>query len=575
MMEAAATTAGPTRGNGGVIGARDRVTTATTAPRPDATVGNNGAGSHLEATARRLNAFDASFLYLERPSQPLHVASVLTFEGALDFGRLIALLRTRVPLLPHYTDRMMPAPFGLAHPSWEPDPEFDLSAHVQHHTLRPPGGDKELADLCAALYAQPLDRAKPLWEVHLIDDGRRSTWRAPHAASTRVDGPGCHAREGSPRSALFVKAHHCLIDGISGVQVLGALLDTSVEARPVVSPDARPHPELPGMVRRLVGALSDRAAAGIARSVAMATLVGRPRSAAAKLRETGDAIAHVARTFLAEAPRTPFNGRTGRDRHLAWVSVSLAETKAIKTQFGGSLNDVVLAVISGALRRLLLERGADPDRLELRALVPVTVRRPHEHLTLGNRISMMVVPLPVGIHDPVERLRQVRVATTHLKADRAAAKITRILQLVELLPPRLTRLAGWIQRPGASVNTICTNVPGPPISLYQQGVRLDRVIPFAPIVDGIGVAFAVLSYEDTLTLGVTADPGLVPDVQAVVAALRTSFQELSTATDVVAVMPQRSELRATGVVKARPAAARAVSPPAVTPDHLARTPTAL
>jgi WS/DGAT/MGAT family acyltransferase len=490
-----------------------------------------------------LNAFDASFLYLERLAQPLHVASVLTFEGALDFGRLLTLLRTRVPLLPHYTDRMMPAPLGLAHPSWEPDPEFDLSAHVHHHILRPSGGDKELADLCAALYAQPLDRAKPLWEVHLIDDCGGSAWRAPHPASTKAGGPGRHdARRGSPRSALFVKAHHCLIDGISGVQVLGVLLDTSIEARPVVSPGARRHPELPGVVRRLVGALSDRAAAGIARGVAMATFVGRPRSAVAKLRETGHAMAHVARTFLAEAPRTPFNGRTGRDRRLAWVSLSLAETKAIKNQFGGSLNDVVLAVTSGALRRLLLERGADPGRLELRALVPVTVRSPQEHLTLGNRISMMVVPLPVGIHDPVERLRQVHMATAHLKADGAAAKVARILQLVELLLPQLTRLAGWVQRPGASVNTICTNVPGPTVSLYQQGVRLDRLIPFAPIVDGIGVAFAVLSYEDTLTLGITADPGLVPDVQAVVTALRTSFQELSAATGVAAMTPRRSEL---------------------------------
>ena len=168
----------------------------------------------------------------------------------------------------------------------------------------------------------------------------------------------------------------------------------------------------------------------------------------------------------------------------------------------------------------------NPDRVELRGLVPVNVRAEHEQTALGNRISMMVVPLPVGIQDPVERLRQVRVAVTDLKTRNGPAKVERIMQLVDTLPPQMYRLVGWMQDRVRPINTICTNVPGPPSPLYSQGVRVDGVVPFVPLVEDLGVAFAVLTYGDALTFGVTANPGLVPDPTAVVAALRASMNDL-------------------------------------------------
>jgi WS/DGAT/MGAT family acyltransferase len=476
-----------------------------------------------------LSALDASFLYLERPSQLLHVASILTFEGTLDFERLVLDLRSRLHLIPRYTDRVMPVPLGLAHPTWEPDPEFDVRDHVRQRTLRPPGNDEQLAELCAMLCTQPLDRTRPLWEVYLIDGYRCDAARSEGSPDSPPAGE--HAmpdRSASPeRSVLFVKVHHCMIDGVSGVQLLGVLLDASSKPPPIPGPEGiRLRPALPGAATRLVGALSDSVITGVTRGVAALSLLARPRRAARELQQTADAIVSLLRTFLAGVPQTPLNGRISAARGIASVTFSLNETKSIKNRLGGSVNDVVLAVVSGALRRILEERSMNPDRVELRAMVPVNVRPAHEHLRLGNRISMMVAPLPVGILDPVERLRQVRAATEQIKSHNESAKMERIVDLVALLPPSVQRLVGWLQGLAAPINTICTNVPGPPVSLFMQGVRLDHITPIVPLADGIGVAFAILSYADTLTVGITCDATLVPDPREVAAALRTSFEEL-------------------------------------------------
>jgi WS/DGAT/MGAT family acyltransferase len=187
---------------------------------------------------------------------------------------------------------------------------------------------------------------------------------------------------------------------------------------------------------------------------------------------------------------------------------------------------VVLATITSALRRFLERRGLRPDRTELRAMLPVNVRRADEHLHLGNRVSMLVAPLPVGIFDPLERLRQIRTATAQLKEQGQAAQMTRMLDLLELLPAPLQRPLGWLQVQAAPVNTICTNVPGPPVSLYVQGLRLETLVPMVPLAQGVGLAFAILSYADTLTIGITADPALVPDVERLTELLETGFEEL-------------------------------------------------
>jgi WS/DGAT/MGAT family acyltransferase len=455
------------------------------------------------SASARMSALDAAFFYLERTGQLLHVGGVYTVEGAIDFERLRADLMSRLHLIPRYTQRVVTVPFNLAHPTWEPDPRFDIRHHVLRHALRPPGDDAQLVNLASRLFAQPLHRGRPLWEIHQIDGHRGG------------------------RSALFAKVHHCMIDGVSGVQLLGVLFDPSPRPAPVPPPEpAAEPPALPSPASQIVRAVREGVQGGVDRVRTLAAMARRPGLAAVELGKAGEALGALARIVLAGAPAMPFNGHVSTLRRVVWTSFSLNETKAIKNRLGGTVNDVVLATITAALRGYLERRGLRPDRVELRAMLPVNVRRADEHLKLGNRVSMLVAPLPVGIFDPLERLRQIRTATAQLKEQGQAAQITRLLDLLDLLPAALQKPLGWLQVQAAPVNTICTNVPGPPVSLYVQGLRLETLVPIVPLAQGVGLAFAILSYADTLTIGITVDPALVPDVEQLCELLDGGFEEL-------------------------------------------------
>jgi diacylglycerol O-acyltransferase len=451
----------------------------------------------------RMTALDAAFFNLERTGQLLHVGSVSIAEGPLDFARLVDDVASRLHLIPRYTQRVMPVPFGIAHPTWEPAPGFDVRHHVIRHQLRAPGDLQALARLVSRLFARPLDRDRPLWELHQIDG---------------VEGD---------RSALFGKVHHCMIDGVSGVQLMGVLFDPSPNPAPSPPPPAETKvPALPSSTRQLWRGALDGARAAIQNGRALADLLAKPDEALAELRKTGDAIGEMLRVLLERVPPTPFNGHVSILRRALWKTVPLHELKSVKNRLGGTVNDAVLATIAGALRRYLEGTGLNPDRIELRAMCPVNVRTADEHMALGNRVSMMVAPLPVGIYDPIERYRQVRAAMAQIKASGESARMTRILDLMTLMPPALQTAAGWLQVQSAPVNTICTNVPGPPVSLYAQGVRLETMVPLVPLAQGIGLAFAMLSYADTLTIGVTLDPALIRDGERIVEHIGESFEEL-------------------------------------------------
>jgi diacylglycerol O-acyltransferase / wax synthase len=457
----------------------------------------------MSVAGGRMTALDAAFYYLERTGQLLHVAGVYTVEGALDFDRLRVDLTARMHLIPRYTERVCPVPLNLAHPTWEPDPHFDIRHHLLRHTLRPPGDDRQLVNLVSRLFAQPLHRERPLWELHQID--------------------GYHG----DRSAIFAKVHHCMIDGVSGVQLLGVLFDPTPTPQPVPPPEKpREALPLPSASLQFARAVREGVRAGLDGLRALGDLARQPRRVAHELGQAGDAFGELLRIVFAGAPQTPFNGHVSTLRRVAWTTFSLNEVKAVKNRLGGTVNDVVLATISAALRGYLERRGLKPDRMELRAMLPVNVRRPDEHLALGNRVSMLVAPLPVGIFDPLERLRQVRTATAQLKERGQASRMTRMVELLEILPPPLQKTFGWLQIQAAPVNTICTNVPGPPVSLYVQGKRLETLVPVVPLAQGIGLAFAILSYADTLTIGATADPALVADADAFAELLQGGFEEL-------------------------------------------------
>ena len=526
----------------------------------------NGNGQNLDGSApppwpHRLTPLDAAFLYLERPRQFLHIAALLTFDGVLEYERLITDVQSRLHLIPRYRQRIMSVPFEVDYPTWEPDPTFDVRAHVRRHLLPAPGSDAELTRLASSIYARPLDRERPLWEMHLIDGYRGNAASAPSSSIPEVVHPSFSLQpDAPPRSVLLVKVHHCMADGVGGIDLLRLLLDPvsrndEISGPPEASAPLGPShiPALPGVVSRFVNGFTDAMSSRLRRQVASLAWLAHPANARRDLRATADAVAHVTRSFLLEhPPRTPFNGRCGPARALGWVTASLPELRAIKEVLGGSLNDIVLALVSGALRRLL-ERDGSADRVELRALVPVNARTAGERHSSGNHLSLMIVPLPVGIVDPIERWRQVHAATAQLKASNAPEKMERVMTLLGTLPPVAQHLLRWLQDRVTPINTICTNVPGPPVPLYLQGVRLERVLPFVPLVEGLGVAFAVVSYTDTLSIGITADPELVPEPHAVEDALRASIDDLVHATAPLrwnaAHIPHGEGLRHAGTIR--------------------------
>jgi len=458
-----------------------------------------------QAAGDRLSALDAAFLYLERPGQLLHVGGVYTVEGPLDYARQLEDLSARLHVIPRYTQRAVPVPFGLAHPTWEDDPHFDVRNHVVRHVLRAPGDDAQLAKLASRLFGEPLDRRRPLWELHQIDGYR------------------------GDRSALVAKVHHAMIDGVSGVQLMAVMFDPSPNPAPGPPPPPPPatKPVVPSAATQLVRAVRDGVRTLATDARAIFDLVSHPRRAAALLSEAGEAFGELARLAFTATPPTPWNGHVGTLRQVAWTTFDLNEVKAIKNRLGGTVNDVILATISAALRGYLEAAGVNPDRVELRAMCPVNVRAPNENLKLGNRVSALMAPLPVGIYDPLERLRQIRAAMAQLKASGQSGRMTRMIELVDLLPPPLQTAVGALQMAAAPINTICTNVPGPPVSLYVQGKRLETLVPLVPLAQGVGLGFAILSYADTITVGITTDPALVPDVERLDPLLRGGLAELS------------------------------------------------
>jgi WS/DGAT/MGAT family acyltransferase len=253
-------------------------------------------------------------------------------------------------------------------------------------------------------------------------------------------------------------------------------------------------------------------------------LLRHPATALEELQTTVTGLSELLRLGLAPIPQTPFNGFVGTLRRIEWATLDLNQVKAIKNRLGGTVNDVILATISGALRRYLESRGINPDRVELRAMCPVNLRTAAEHLKLGNRVSALMAPLPVGIFDPLERLRQVRAAMEQLKRSGESMRMSRMMDLLSYVPVPLQHQMSWVQ--STPVNTICTNVPGPPVSLYFQGKRLEAMVPIVPLAQGVGLAFAILSYADTITIGADLDPGLIHDGSRISADLYVSFDEL-------------------------------------------------
>jgi diacylglycerol O-acyltransferase len=477
-----------------------------------------GPGSTITTVANqdRLTGLDASFLHLERDSAHMHVAGCSVFTGdAPAYEELSAAIESRLHLVPRYRQRLAFVPLDQGRPVWVDDPHFNVRYHVRHTALPRPGGEPQLKRLAGRVFSQSLDRSRPLWELWLVEGV--------------ADG----------RFALLSKTHHALVDGVSGVDIATVLFDTSPEPLPVAPPENEwvPRP-LPSSAQLLADSLLERATVPgeLARGV-RAALRG-PRSVAAGLGRALGSMGALAWTGLKAAPSSPFNVRIGPHRRFTWVRADLAEFKAVKDSLGATVNDVVLAVVAGALGRYMRLHDHATDGVALRAMVPVSVRADIERGALGNRVAAMWVDLPVGTQEPAVRLRSITEAMQEAKGSGQAVGAEILTRLSGFAPPTIMAQAARLQARQRLFNLVVTNVPGPQFPLYLLGRELESIYPMVPLAENTALGIAILSYNGQLNFGLVADYDALADVEVLADELRASIEELVSAAG--AASPGRS-----------------------------------
>jgi WS/DGAT/MGAT family acyltransferase len=431
----------------------------------------------------RLSAVDASFLAQEGRSSHMHVGAVLLFEGPPPVhDDLIAHVESRLHLVPRYRQKLAFPRLEMGRPLWVDDPRLNIEYHVRHTALPPPGSIDELRLLAGRIFSQRLDRSKPLWEMWLVQGLSDN------------------------RFALITKTHHAMVDGVSGVDLATVLFDLGpvpVELEPE-DPPWSPHPE-PSQAELVAEGVK-----GVAKfpfDVAGRALgaLRSPASAVREAREAAEGVGEIVWAGLNPAPTTPLNVPIGPHRRVRWVQGSLDEYKEIKNALGGTVNDVVLAVATGALRRWLRLRGVKTEGLELRALVPVSIRAEDEHHQLGNRIAAIRGPLPVYCEDPLSCLERVREAMAGVKESKQALGAEVISGLENFAPPTLLAQASRLNFSTRLFNVIVTNVPGPQFPLYLLGRELEELIPIAFLPEDHALAIAIMSYNGRLDFGLLGD----------------------------------------------------------------------
>jgi WS/DGAT/MGAT family acyltransferase len=471
------------------------------------------------ANQDRLTGLDSSFLHLERDTAHMHVAGCSVFAGeAPSYDELIEAIESRLHLVPRYRQRLAFVLFNQGRPVWVDDPHFQVRYHVRHTALPRPGGDAELQRLAGRVFSQALDRSRPLWELWLVEG---------------LSGG---------RFAVLSKTHHALVDGISGVDIATVLFDTSPEPLPVAASDrdwvARP---LPSPAQLLADALLERATvpAEVARGV-RATLRG-PRTVATRLGRAFGSVGALARTGLQAAPASPFNVRIGPHRRFTWVRADLGQFKAIKNSLGGTVNDVVLAAVAGALGSYMRRHGESTDDVELRAMVPVSIRADIERGALGNRVAAMWAALPVGVTDPVARLDTVSEEMRGVKQSGQAVGAEILTRMSGFAPPTIMAQAARLQARQRLFNLVVTNVPGPQFPLYLLGRELQGIYPMVPLAENTALGIAILSYNGQLNFGLVADYDALADVEVLADELRTSIEELAEAAGAPVPAPPPTE----------------------------------
>jgi diacylglycerol O-acyltransferase / wax synthase len=448
-----------------------------------------------------MSPMDASFLHLEGPTNPMHIGGVSVFEGpAPPFERFEEMVAGKLGLVPRYRQKVRFVPLGLGRPVWVDDPHFNLSYHLRHTALPPPGTNDQLRRTAARIFAQHLDRSKPLWEIWMLEGLGESRW------------------------ALLSKVHHCMVDGVSATDLMSIMFED--DGAPGAVGAWEPAPE-PSGIELVVRTLTHRTLnpSEQLRSVRAATRA--PRASLAQARDLLRGMSSAARV-MRPVGDSSLVGPVGPHRTWSWAHVRLSDVKSVRAALGGTVNDVVLALAAGGLRDLLKERGERVSGRTVRALVPVSVRRPGERGVYNNRVSGMFAELPVGVADPAARLEAVRAQMDGLKRSKQAVAGDVLTSLSGFAPPMLLALSARLAARSSSLGleTGVTNVPGPQQPLRTLGRRLFESFPFVPVIGQARISIAIFSYDGGLYFGVTGDYDSSSDIDILTAGVERSMAEL-------------------------------------------------
>jgi diacylglycerol O-acyltransferase len=461
------------------------------------------------ANPDRLTGLDSSFLHLERAGAHMHVASVLIFEGASpSIQELTDHLVGRLDVVPRYRQRLAQVPLGQGRPVWVDDPHFNPGYHIRHTALPAPFDDETLKRLAGRLFSQRLDRTKPLWEIWLVDGMSED------------------------RFAVIGKTHHALVDGISGVDITTVLFDTRPDPEGTGSARGWVARPLPSRAQLLADAIVERATVPREMVRGVRALVRTPRHIVDRARETLAGVGALAWAGVNAAPPSPFNVPIGPHRRYTWVDADLDEFRAIKTKLGGTVNDVILAAVAGALGAYLRGIGHDTTGLVLKAMVPVSVRADVERGALGNRVAAMWAPLPVGIVDAHERFAQISAAMDGLKESGQAVGAQVLTEVTGFAPPTIIAQAARLQARQRFFNLVVTNVPGPQAPLYLLGRRLIAMYPVVPLAANQALGVAIFSYNGRIGFGLLGDYDALPGLEQIAAELENAIAELASAAGV-------------------------------------------
>ncbi len=456
----------------------------------------------------RMSPLDSSFLHMEDDVSHMHIGSIGIFEGpSPGHDRVVAMVEGKLPLVPRYRQVVRTVPLDLGRPVWSDDPHFNIEYHIRHTALPAPGGEGELRRLVGRVMSQRLDRGKPLWEIWVVEGLEHDRW------------------------AMVSKTHHCMVDGVSGTDLLSVIMDHAPDVAPTPPVPWEPEPSTSRQQLAATAVLDMvRSPYEQLRAVRSATRV--PRQALGQLGDVAAGIRSMA-GLVRRTPPSTLNGPIGPHRRYEWASTSIDDIKAVRKGVGGTFNDVVLTAITRGFRDLLLSRGESVDRV-VRTLVPVSVRsrdvsgRAVGDGTYENKVSAMFASLPVGLEDPAERLAAISTQMDGLKESRQAVAGEALTSLSGFAPPVLlavgTRAAA--RAPQRNINTVTTNVPGPQVPLYAAGRRMLKAYPYVPLAGSVRVGVSIFSYDGQVNFGITGDYDSAPDIAVLGRGIEQGMDEL-------------------------------------------------